>query len=67
MLARVFVVSHVLDTKVFANAVKHRDGHCLLYMGNNKMVSFYTEKICYYNRYQYFNGFVFPVYVKANE
>lgn len=61
MLARVFIRSHAVDTKVFAKAVKYRDDHCLLYMRNNKMVLFYTEKIAYYNRYQYFNRFVFPV------
>lgn len=61
MLARVFALSHGLDSKVLANADNHRDGRYLLYMCNNGMVLFNTEKITLYNRYLYFKGFVFPV------
>lgn len=61
MLARVFALSHGLDSKVFANADNHCDGRYLLYMCNNEMLLFNTEKITLYNRYLYFKEFVFPV------
>lgn len=40
MLARVFALSHGLDTKVLANADKHRDGRYLLYICNTAIVLF---------------------------
>lgn len=50
MLARVFALSHGLDSKVFANADNHCYGRYLLYMCNNEMVLFNTEKVTLYNR-----------------
>lgn len=43
MLARVFALSHGLDSKVLANADNPRYGRYLLYMCNNEMLLFNTE------------------------
>ena len=50
MLARVFALSHGLDTKLLANADNQGDGFYVLYMCNNEMLLFSTEKITFYNR-----------------